>query len=248
MAAMDRLPRRDRLVSHLRDRGRVPDVPAHMAPQGRGAASLVLVILGYPQLAGDHERTLWTKTHDESSSARVANYDAAAGEDALYLQPRLLESELAGLLPRRPGRPNLYLVGVAGYAEQDVFLREVNSVDALFAERFGTRGRSVRLVNNRSTIATTPLATRTSIAASLKRVGSLMDPRGGRAVPVPDLARHQGRPPVDRVLSLPVRGPHRPRAAQDARRRRHPQPGDRRVVLLLGDLRRRACATTTRWS
>ena len=107
---------------------------------------------------------------------RVANYDAAAGEDVLYQQPRLLESELAGLQPRRPGRPNLYLVGVAGYAEQDVFLREVNSVDALFAERFGTRGRSVRLVNNRSTIASTPLATRTSIAASLKRVGSLMDP------------------------------------------------------------------------
>jgi len=145
-------------------------------PRRFAAAAIALLVIGYPQVSGNHERTLWTKAYDEEAAPKRAAYDAAASEDVLYQQPKLLEAELASLLPRRPGRPNLYLVSVAGYADQDVFLREVNSVDALFAERFGTRGRSVRLMNNRGTVRTSPLATRTSIREALQRVGSIINP------------------------------------------------------------------------
>jgi hypothetical protein len=145
-------------------------------PRRSAMAAIALVVIGYPMVSSYHERTLWSKRYDEEASPARANYDAAAAEDVLYSQPRLLEGELGALLPRRANRSNLYLVSVAGYADQDVFMREVNSVDALFAERFGTRGRSVRLVNNRGTAQAVPLATRTSLAQTLKRVGALMDP------------------------------------------------------------------------
>jgi hypothetical protein len=141
------------------------------------ATLLAVAVVGYPLLTIGYDRTLWTKPYEESDTpAARADYDAVAREDVLYLQPRLLERDLGQLLPRKAGRPNLYLIGVAGYADQDVFRREVDAVDALFAERFGTRGRSLRLVNNRATVQTTPIATHTALAESLKHVGGLMDP------------------------------------------------------------------------
>ena len=143
---------------------------------GQALASLIaLAVIGYPLVYAEHDRMLWTKRDDAARSAVRADYDVAAREDVLYLEPKLLADALANVEPRRADRPNLYLVSVAGYAEQDVFRREVDAVDALFAERFGTRGRSVRLINNRATVSTTPLATRTALAQALKHVGGIMD-------------------------------------------------------------------------
>lgn len=132
-------------------------------------------VVALPFVEGVGGRQFWVSAPDPAALARQQSWAAAAGESLLYSQPDLLARELRGLLPRRPGRPNLYLVSVAGYAEQDVFMREVMAVDALFAERFGTRGRSVRLVNNRATLRDIPLATRTSLADSLRKVGATMD-------------------------------------------------------------------------
>ncbi|MCC6198163.1 MAG: peptidase C13 [Burkholderiales bacterium] len=146
---------------------------APSAARGVAMAAVGSVLVGFAVYGVDHSERLWTERIDTAASAR-AGYDAVAAEDALYLQPRLLDRELAALLPRREGRPNLYLVGVAGYADQDVFMREVGAVDTLFAERFGTRGRSVRLVNNRATVRELPLATRTSLAWTLERLGGIM--------------------------------------------------------------------------
>jgi hypothetical protein len=130
-----------------------------------------------PLLTSDFTGALWTRVSPETGDAAPSEAHAAvATEDLLYLQPKLLENEVATLLPRREGRTNLYLVGVAGYGAQNVFRREVDAVDALFAERFGTRGRSVKLVNNPATVRDTPIATRTALAYALKRVGALMDP------------------------------------------------------------------------
>lgn len=143
---------------------------------GRVAATLVsAVVVAWPLFETAHDRSVWVRAPDPDERAHRAAVAAAAGESLLYSQPTLLARELESLQPRRPGRPNLYLVGVAGYAGQDVFMREVLFVDALFAERFGTRGRSLRLVNNRTTLGEIPLATRTSLAAALDKVGSLMD-------------------------------------------------------------------------
>ncbi len=143
---------------------------------GRTAAALIATaVVGWPLHETGSERYLWVRAPDPDAAARQAAIAAAAGEGLLYSQPEVLARTLEGLLPRRPGQPNLYLVSVAGYAEQDVFMREVVSIDTLFAERFGTRGRSLMLVNSRATMRDTPLATRTSLKQALDKVGSVMD-------------------------------------------------------------------------
>jgi hypothetical protein len=96
-------------------------------------------------------------------------------EVALYAQKELLDNALASLKPREPGRINLYLLAVAGDGSQEVFRREVEFVQGEFARRFGTSGRTVALVNSRSTVATAPMATVTSIRQALNAIAARMD-------------------------------------------------------------------------
>jgi hypothetical protein len=96
-------------------------------------------------------------------------------ETALYSQRQLLDSALASLAAREPGRINLYLLAVAGDGSQEVFRREVEYVRGQFAERFGTAGRTLTLVNSRNTAASAPMATVTSIRDALKAIAARMD-------------------------------------------------------------------------
>ncbi len=93
----------------------------------------------------------------------------------LALQPNLIKSAIDGLAPQRPGVADLYFVGLAGDASEAVFRREVASVTRLFDARFGTKGRSLTLVNSPETIATLPLATPHNLRRVLARVGGIMD-------------------------------------------------------------------------
>ncbi|WP_158592165.1 MORN repeat-containing protein [Noviherbaspirillum sedimenti] len=83
-------------------------------------------------------------------------------EIALYNQNALLARTLAALSPREPGKINLYLLAVGGDGSQEVFRREVEFVRTQFDRDFGTQGRSVALINSRSTVAKVPMATLTS--------------------------------------------------------------------------------------
>jgi hypothetical protein len=98
-----------------------------------------------------------------------------ANEDVFYLQPKLLRQQLAALKPGRRGVIDLYFIGVAAYAGQDVFMKEVHSVKRLFDERFGTAGHSVMLINNPTTVNESPIASSTSLGLALKRVAEVMD-------------------------------------------------------------------------
>lgn len=96
-------------------------------------------------------------------------------EAALYAQRTLLDKALAALEPRKPGRINMYLLAVAGDGSQEVFRREVEFVQEQFARKFETRGHAVSLVNSRSTLASAPMATVTSIRGALKAIAARMD-------------------------------------------------------------------------
>lgn len=143
-------------------------------PRRAAAAAIAVAVVGVPMVFAGGHGALFTAA-PAARSPDTPDHERARREEVLYVQPELLASALAALEPRSPGRPNLYLVGVAGYGHQNVFKREVDAVDALFAERFGTRGRSVRLVNNPASILDTPIATRLSLRRTLKHVGTLMD-------------------------------------------------------------------------
>ncbi len=99
-----------------------------------------------------------------------------AHEALLYQQAGLLDHSLHALEKQRPKIRDLYFIGFASYGWQDVFMKEVDTVRALFDRRFGTRGRSLVLVNNPASVAKQPLATVTALEDALKQVGSLMDP------------------------------------------------------------------------
>ncbi len=97
-------------------------------------------------------------------------------EAAMYRQPDLLASTLRALKPPREDRAELYYVGMAPFAEQDVFKRESAAVKALFDSRFGTDGRSIALVNHRDSVETLPLASVTNLDTTLAHIGRLMRP------------------------------------------------------------------------
>lgn len=98
-----------------------------------------------------------------------------AFETALYEQKALLDKSLGALQPGTPGTIDMYLLAVGGDGSQEVFRREVDFVRGAFAERFGTAGRTVALVNSRNTLASQPMATVTSIRAALQAIAARMD-------------------------------------------------------------------------
>ena len=71
----------------------------------------------------------------------------------------------------RQGVEDLYFVGVAGYAAEDVFMKEMAVVRELFRERFDADGRMVTLVNNPKTVAQLPVASATALARTLDHLG-----------------------------------------------------------------------------
>ena len=113
----------------------------------------------------------WYPASPETETLGIGRHEAL-----LYQQAGLLEQTLNTLQPQRPNAPDLYFVGFAGYGWQDVFMKEVNTVRALFDSRFDTRGRSVVLINNAKTSASVPIASTTALHTTLRRVGKLIDP------------------------------------------------------------------------
>jgi Peptidase C13 family len=75
----------------------------------------------------------------------------------------------------RSESPELFFLGVAPYASQDVFLREMRSVARILEQRFAVADRAVLLINNPATLAVFPIATTTNLRAALTRFGERMD-------------------------------------------------------------------------
>lgn len=136
---------------------------------GRAAALLVVVALPawfMPNVP------LWQTEDDEITDETPSS---VSREDVLYAQPALLDDALARLEPERPGTPDIYFVGVAGFAAEDVFMKELDVVGALFRERFDTANRMIALVNNPRTVGDVPLATATALQRVLDEIGGIIN-------------------------------------------------------------------------
>ncbi len=96
-------------------------------------------------------------------------------EAAYYAQANLLGQSLYELPPQRPGVVDLYFVGFGAYADQDVFRREVEQAVLIFERQFGTRGRSVSLINNLDTLQSVPLANRHNLERAIRGVAKRID-------------------------------------------------------------------------
>jgi hypothetical protein len=112
----------------------------------------------------------------EQALARDERYPSPAAEEVLIKQPELLYDALNDLEDERPGITDLYFVGFAPYAAEDVFRKDMEVARKLFDERFDTDGRSVVLVNNPRTVLEQPLATVSNLRATLSVLGDTIDP------------------------------------------------------------------------
>jgi hypothetical protein len=135
------------------------------------AACLLLLVLPLTRMNREHR--LWQANKGELQSAQPDKQTLS--EDTLYSQPELLERELAAVRPGRNGVVDVYFIGMGGYANQDVFMKEIDAVSRLFRERFGSEGKTIRLVNNSKSLPTSPIASITSLRKSLQRVTKVMN-------------------------------------------------------------------------
>ena len=116
---------------------------------------------------------LWQSVRPDSAEpAGVSIVD----EQVFHMQPGLFADALDSLAPQRPGVPDLYFLGVAPYAREDVFLREMLAVRTILEDRFDIDRRAITLINNGGTLDSIPIATSTNLRAALSYFGELLDP------------------------------------------------------------------------
>jgi hypothetical protein len=104
---------------------------------------------------------------EKSAVAETSQIDKA--------QAALLQAELARLAPRSTGTTDIYALGIAGWAEQDVFIKELDGGLAAITHVLPIKDRTVRLINNRETLDTVPLANLQNFTAAVHAIGGVMD-------------------------------------------------------------------------
>lgn len=119
---------------------------------------------------------VWQKNTADQPIFKVKEVVPTLSEQQFYEQSVLLEQQLSAIAKGVKGKSEWYFVGLAGYAEQNVFAKEIEQANQLFEARFGAKDRSLVLVNNPYTWDTYPIASRTSLAQSLKSIGTKMNP------------------------------------------------------------------------
>lgn len=114
-------------------------------------------------------RAKFGKVDSEQTAPRI---DAAAVELA---QPMLIEAQIRKLLPERKGTADVYAIGIAGWSDQDVFIKELSGGLAALDKSIGLDRGMVRLVNHADTTETLPIANRTNFASAVHSVAQIMD-------------------------------------------------------------------------
>src|SRR5690349_13987217 len=90
-------------------------------------------------------------------------------------QARLLQQQVAQLPPSRQGETQIYALAIAGWADQDVFIKELDGALEAIASVLPIKGRTVRLINRRDTVNTVPLASVSNFTAAVHAIGNVMD-------------------------------------------------------------------------
>jgi hypothetical protein len=113
----------------------------------------------------------------EMLAAHLSAPAAADGPAARFTQAQgaLLEAETAGLAPTVKGATSVYALGIAGWADQDVFVKELDGGLAIMGDILPISGRTLRLINDRNTADHVPLATDRNFIAAVQAIGKVMN-------------------------------------------------------------------------
>lgn len=148
---------------------RVAAAPGAMLRLAHGA--WVVAAVAAPLWWAPYTR-LWVAPPEE---AALAEAPEVSREEIIYAQGRLLQNAAARLAPQRPGVEDLFFVGAAGYADEDVFLNEMSLASEMIRTRYDADGHVLLLSNNPKTVRTLPLASATSLRQTLMAVARTMD-------------------------------------------------------------------------
>src|SRR5208283_3297530 len=140
----------------------------------RSLSGAALLMLSVPLVYWAYQP--WFYAPPPAPEHRVAQSPNPASEQVLIEQPQLLYEALADLDDERPGVTDLYFVGFASYAGEDVFRKDMEVAQDLFDDRFDTDGRSIALINNPQTMHDVPFATVSNLRATLSQIGDIIDP------------------------------------------------------------------------
>jgi hypothetical protein len=146
-----------------------------------GALMIVSAIVPHAPVFVPRDFDIRTANLWESLLARLATpiNEAAAGppQAASFEQSQhaLLQAEVARLAPTTNGATSIYALGMAGWADQDVFLKELDGGLAAVGAVLPIRGRTLRLVNHSETLASTPIANQRNFLAAVQAIGAVMN-------------------------------------------------------------------------
>jgi Peptidase C13 family len=98
-----------------------------------------------------------------------------ASEDVLEKQSNLLPSKLAALQPQREGKHDVFFLGFAPFATEDVFKLELDAIMPMMEQRFDAKGRTVRLTNHLNTLDQYPFASLSNLRRTLVSMATKMD-------------------------------------------------------------------------
>ena len=149
-----------------------------------GIAGVCFTLLMAPSLADDvrADCSVAPASYCEASQAKDKGKDKSKEKakprpqkQPADAQRALLKSAVSRLAPQRKGVTDLYTIGVAGLADEDVFIKELDGALASLTKVLPIDDRVVRLVNRPDTMKTLPLASRDNIAAAMRAVGEVMD-------------------------------------------------------------------------
>jgi hypothetical protein len=90
-------------------------------------------------------------------------------------QAALLKQQIAALAPPRPGVTSVYALGIAGWATQDVFIKELDGGLAVLGGVLPIKDHIVRLINNPATLETVPLADPQNFKAAVHGIAQVMN-------------------------------------------------------------------------
>ena len=137
-----------------------------------GGGLLLVAPIWFPHLLGPLD-PWWREVDIQAKGAGIVN---PASEPALAAQQFLMDRALDGLDDEQPGVTDLYFVGFAPDARRRGFAVDAELAKRTMDERWGTRGRSVLLVNSPATVAERPYATITNLRETLLEIGDIIDP------------------------------------------------------------------------
>jgi hypothetical protein len=105
-----------------------------------------------------------------AASAGGPQGDAARFERS---QHTLLQAQVARLAPP-PQAATVYAIGMAGWADQDVFIKELDGGLAAIGRLLPIQDRTLRLVNDRNTGESLPLANQRNLAEAVHALAAVM--------------------------------------------------------------------------